>query len=133
MKNLELGRAGEEFASRYLASKGYTVLHRNYRSGHLETDIICENETHLLFVEVKSRRDIGAPSKYGRAGAAVDMKKRQNLILCAEDFLRKYPTIKKPRIDVIEVYLQTFCGEYVLAGKGIKHIENAVCRSFTAM
>ena len=55
MGNLEVGKAGEDFACRYLLSKGYEILHRNYRSGHLETDIICENETHILFVEVKSR------------------------------------------------------------------------------
>ena len=66
MRNLEVGKAGEDFACRYLMSKGYVVLHRNYRSGHLETDIICENDTHILFVEVKSRMDTGTPSRYGR-------------------------------------------------------------------
>lgn len=127
MKNQTVGKAGEEFAARYLAEKGYTVLHRNYRSAHLETDIVCENETHILFVEVKSRTDTGRPSKYGRPGAAVDYKKRQNLTLCAEEYLRRYQPNKRPRIDVIEVYLRNIGGEYVLSDKGIKHIENAVC------
>ncbi len=58
MKNQTLGRAGEEFAAQYLSALGYRILHRNFRSGHLETDIICENETHILFVEVKSRTDV---------------------------------------------------------------------------
>lgn len=125
MGNLDIGRAGEDFACRYLLSKGYVILHRNYRSGHLETDIICENETHILFVEVKSRTDIGKPSRYGRPGAACDWKKRQNLRLCAEEYLRKHPTNKKPRIDVIEVYLRRISGESVLSDKGLHHIENA--------
>ena len=81
MKNQTIGKAGEAFAARYLVQKGYTILHRNYRSAHLETDIICENETHILFVEVKSRTDMGRPSKYGRPAAAIDHKKRQNLTL----------------------------------------------------
>ena len=127
MKNIKLGRAGELFAVKYLESTGYTVVHRNYRSGHLETDIICENETHILFVEVKSRTDTGRPSKYGRPAAAVDYKKRQNLRLCAQEYLRVYQPKKRPRIDVLEVYLCEIGGEYVLSDKGIKHIENVLC------
>lgn len=126
MSNQTLGKAGEDFAARYLETKGFRILHRNYRSAHLETDIICENETHILFVEVKSRTDIGKPSKYGRPGAAVDYKKRQNLRLCAEEYLRKNRPDKKPRIDVIEVYVRQIGGEYVLSDQGIKHIENAL-------
>ncbi|MBR6745540.1 MAG: YraN family protein [Clostridia bacterium] len=125
MGNLETGRAGEDFACRYLRSKGYTVLHRNYRNGHLETDIICENETHILFVEVKSRIDTGAPSRYGRPGAACHSQKRKNLRLCAEAYLRENKTAKKPRIDVIEVYLRHVSGACVLSDRGIHHIENA--------
>ena len=125
MSSLDLGRAGEEFACRYLISKGYTILHRNYRSGHLETDIICEDETRILFVEVKSRTDTGKPSRYGRPGEACTPKKRQNLILCAEEYLRTYHPNKKPRIDVIEVYLRRVSGVCVLSDKGLHHIENA--------
>ena len=126
MNNQTVGKAGEALAARYLEGKGYRILHRNYRSAHLETDIICENETHILFVEVKSRTDTGRPSKYGRPGTAVDYKKRQNLRLCAEEYLRKYQPHKQPRIDVIEVYLRCVGGVYVPSDKGIKHIENAV-------
>ena len=125
MGNLEVGKAGEDFACRYLASKGYTVLHRNYRSGHLETDVICENDTHILFVEVKSRMDTGTPSRYGRPGTACHSAKRQNLRRCAEAYLRANQTNKKPRIDVIEVYLRRMSGVCVLSDKGIHHIENA--------
>ena len=126
MSSQTVGKAGEDFAARYLENKGYRILCRNYRSAHLETDIICENETHILFVEVKSRTDTGRPSKYGRPGAAVDYKKRQNLTLCAEEYLRQNQPRKKPRIDVIEVYLKKISEEYVLSDKGIKHIENAL-------
>ena len=125
MGNLEVGKAGEDFACRYLISKGYQILCRNYRRGHLETDVICENETHILFVEVKSRIDTGKPSRYGRPGTACHSQKRQNLRWCAEAYLRQNKTDKKPRIDVIEVYLRRMSGVCVLADKGIHHIENA--------
>ncbi len=127
MKNHEVGTAGEALACEYLTSLGYSVVCRNYRSGHLETDIICENDTYILFVEVKSRMDTGFPSKYGRPGAAVDDRKKQHITECAKEYIYKNKPTKKPRIDVIEVYL-TFCdGRYVLSEKGIRHIENALC------
>ncbi len=126
MNNQTVGKTGEDIAARYLEATGYTVLCRNYRSAHLETDIVCENETHILFVEVKSRTDTGKLSKYGRPGTAVDHKKRQNLRLCAEEYLRQHKPNKKPRIDVIEVYLKKTAAGYVLSEKGLKHIENAL-------
>lgn len=121
-----VGKIGETLAAEYLMKQGYAVLHRNHRIGHLETDIICETETHLLFVEVKSRTDLGGTSRYGRPAVAVDERKKAHLLAAAEAYLRENPTEKKPRIDVIEVYLIRYGGEYVLSPKGIKHIENAV-------
>lgn len=122
MQRRERGNIGENIAAEYLGKKGYTVRERNFRSGHLETDIICENGTHILFVEVKSRRKLPSLAKYGRPCAAVTPKKAQNLLACAAEYLRRHEVTKKPRIDVIEVYFEqdgSFRGE-------IKHIENAV-------
>lgn len=127
MKNHEVGAAGEALACEYLGSIGYSVICRNYRSGHLETDIICENETHILFVEVKSRVDMGFPSKYGRPGAAVDDRKKRHITECAKEYIYKNKPTKKPRIDVIEVYLTLRDGRYVLSKRGIRHIPNALC------
>ena len=36
----ELGNLGEELACEYLQRHGHTLLKRNWRSGHLEIDII---------------------------------------------------------------------------------------------
>lgn len=58
----ELGKTGEDLACRYLESKGHRILERNYRSGHLEIDIISLDADGIHFVEVKTRRDsIQAP------------------------------------------------------------------------
>ncbi len=126
MKTTELGMIGETIAAEYLQSKGYSVIKRNFRIDHLEIDLVCENETRLLFVEVKTRTDTGAVSKYGRPGAAVDMKKRQHLMDAASAYLRAYPSGKKPRIDVIEVYVRRRGSLVTLSPKGINHIENAL-------
>ncbi len=57
-----LGRKGEDLVCDFLLNKGHTILERNWRSGHLEIDIISFNEEGIHFVEVKTRRmNIQAP------------------------------------------------------------------------
>ena len=47
------GNVGENIAAEFLKNKGYSVTKGNFRAGHLETDIVCETGTHILFGEVK--------------------------------------------------------------------------------
>jgi len=53
-KNL-LGRAGEDAVCKYLIDRGHTIMERNWRTGHLEVDIISLARDGIHFVEVKSR------------------------------------------------------------------------------
>lgn len=50
-----MGRKGEQEACDYLLGRGHSIVARNWRSSHLELDIIslCGNVLHI--VEVKSR------------------------------------------------------------------------------
>lgn len=50
-----LGRRGEDLVCKYLIDNGHTILERNWRSGHLEIDIISLDKVGIHFVEVKSR------------------------------------------------------------------------------
>ena len=102
---IETGRLGEELACKYLEAQGFSVLHRNLRIGALETDIVCENETHIVFAEVKTRRAAGEKTRFGSARDAVNAKKKTHIIECAREYLRQNPTEKRPRIDLLEVYL----------------------------
>ena len=101
----ETGKRGEEIACAYLAEQGFRILHRNLRMGPLETDIICENGDYIVFAEVKTRRCTGAKTRYGTARDAVDAKKKAHLSACARAYLHEHPTEKRPRIDLLEVYL----------------------------
>ena len=49
-----LGRRGEDVANRFLEGLGHRIVTRNYRSGHLEIDIISQDVNGVHFVEVKS-------------------------------------------------------------------------------
>lgn len=49
------GRFGEDAAVDFLECKGFTVLARNWRSGHYELDIVALGSDGLHFVEVRTR------------------------------------------------------------------------------
>lgn len=119
----ELGKIGEDAAAKYLESKGYEIVCRNYRCSHLETDIICRGFGYTVFAEVKTRNPSSA--KFLSPGGSVWGKKSMNLILCAEAYIREAiergEEIGQPRIDVIEVYT----GKDNIITR-INHIENAV-------
>ena len=51
MNTTLLGRWGEEQAARYLESKGYRIVTRNFYSRWGEIDIIAETDDILVFVE----------------------------------------------------------------------------------
>lgn len=102
-----IGRFGEDAVAVRYAEMGFSVVARNLHVARNEIDLILQSETHLVFVEVKTRHALpGVPSRYGRPAAAIDKAKRTRMRKAAEDFLRKNPTSLQPRIDVAEVYLR---------------------------
>lgn len=80
----EIGRTGEDIACALLASMGHTVLERNWRTGHLEIDIISCDPEGIHFVEVKTRRSgIQAPPQDN-----VDKAKQRKLAKAASKYLK---------------------------------------------
>lgn len=81
-----LGQQGEDMVCRFLESIGHTILERNWRSGHLEVDIISFDEEGIHFVEVKARREnIQAPPQ-----ESVDFAKQRRIASAAKGFLRNH-------------------------------------------
>jgi putative endonuclease len=54
----ELGKKGEELATQFLISIGYTILARNYRIGRAEIDVIAMKGDILFFIEIKTRSEM---------------------------------------------------------------------------
>ena len=46
MKNLEIGKIGEQYAEKFLISKNYEILKNNYRCRYGEIDIIAFDDIH---------------------------------------------------------------------------------------
>lgn len=60
-----LGERGERAAAEHLLREGYEILHRNYRFGRGEIDLIARKGGTVVFVEVKARssESYGAPEE----------------------------------------------------------------------
>lgn len=97
--HLEIGKAGEKLAEVYLAEKGFEVLHRNWRCGHEEIDLIALRNGLLHFVEVKYRSSdyIGHPEE------AVNKKKIRTLLRAIEQFLFQNPQFDDFRLDILAI------------------------------
>ena len=78
-----VGRKGEEEACRYLMDRGHVIVERNWRSSHLETDIISFDRQGVHFVEVKSRTApvMAAPE------VNVDCGKRMKMVAAARSYV----------------------------------------------
>ncbi len=97
---IRLGRRGEEAAARYLASVGYRILERRYRTRAGEIDFIAEDGETLVFVEVKTRSSLS----FGRPAEAVNVRKRARIAGAASLYLaRRGSPDRSCRFDVVEV------------------------------
>ena len=99
MEAKELGRQGEQLAADYLKNNGYTVLSRNWQFGHLEVDLIAENNEFVVFCEVKTRSStvMGNPEEF------VTAQKQKNLIRAAGRYMQMTGKKKEVRFDIVSV------------------------------
>lgn len=91
------GRAAEENACRFLRSRGYEIVARNWRTVRGEIDVVARDGSTLVFVEVKSR----SRSDFGGPEAAVHPAKQRRLIAAARDFLSRTGCRLPVRFDVV--------------------------------
>lgn len=91
MKNLEIGKIGENIAYKYLINNNYVILSRNHRERFFEIDIIARHgDGTLIFFEVKTLNnsdelmpeDNLSPRKYIKLirAAGVFLMRNPNLI-----------------------------------------------------
>jgi len=109
------GELGERIAERWLTGRGWRVLHRRYRSGHRDIDLVMEREGLVAFVEVKAR----SGDMFGDPVEAVNWRKRRELERSALSWISRHGrTHESYRFDVVGVLVK---GRRVL----VRHVENA--------
>ena len=114
-KHSKIGIKGEQIAADFLQNKGYIIVHRNWRSGKKELDIIALKGKLLVFVEVKARTtlDFGFPEE------SVNKKKQQFLKSAGEAFVLANPQYLEVRFDIVSIIIE---GD---SAKEIVHFEEA--------
>ncbi len=97
--NKTFGLQAEEKSNKYLKSKGFKILDRNFRHKRAEIDIIAIKENVLIFVEVKARSKI----KYGRPESFVSETKKKLFFEAAEEYILKIDWTQNIRFDIISI------------------------------
>lgn len=81
--NAEIGTSYERMAADHLRRSGLQIIEHNFRSRSGEIDLICIDQTTIVFVEVKMRRS----ESFGGPAAAVTGTKQAKIKRCASFYL----------------------------------------------
>lgn len=117
----KFGDLGEKIAEKYLISKGYSIIEKNYLKPWGEIDLVAKKDGSLVFCEVKTR-DAKNVEHY-LAESSVNRLKIKKLQKICETYLmeRRLSYSQKWQIDVLAIAIDK---EEKKAK--VKHFENAV-------
>jgi putative endonuclease len=105
MTNQKIGNIGEKYAEKFLVSKNYRIIQRNFRTREGEIDLIVFDYSNreTVFVEVKTRTD----NRFGEPEDSVNYRKRQKILKTALHFFNSSTANHSLswRVDVIAVKL----------------------------
>ena len=99
MNTTDIGKAAEASATDFLASHGFTVIARNFRTPRCEIDIIAKKAGCVHFVEVKYRST-------ARQGAGLDyvtQSKQRQMRYAAETWIQENGWTGEVTLSAIEV------------------------------
>jgi putative endonuclease len=94
------GKDGEDAACAYLASRGLTVIERNFRCRGGEIDIVARDGESTVFVEVRQR----SSESHGAGVETVTGAKRKRIIHAARLYAAAKGLTETPiRFDVVSL------------------------------
>lgn len=97
----EQGEYTESLACRYLESKGFKLIEKNFSCRLGEIDLIMQDNDSLVFVEVRYRRS----NNFGSGAESITVSKQSKLIKTASLYLQSHDKRNKysARFDVISI------------------------------
>ena|SRR3989338_3331021 len=121
----KLGYFGENLAARYLESRGYKILFRNYQKPWGEIDLIAEKEGVVVFCEVKTSNSFSSSDRelenVFNPEVRVNSKKMSHIVRTADIFMNgnKQYHGKEWRVDIVSILLNKLDKK-----ASIKHFKN---------
>lgn len=117
-----LGELGERIAERWLRDRGWQIIHRRFRSGHRDIDLVVAQPGLVAFVEVKARRG----DLFGDPVGAVNWRKQKELGRSARVWISRHGRGGEAyRFDVVGVLLNK-------TSVRVRHVEGAFTLSLSA-
>lgn len=98
----ELGDCAEQIALDYLLEKGFILLERNWRRGHLEIDLIMCKDEILHIVEVRSLQAPVLKQPFETVGR----DKQKRLVKAADSYVRKNKICSEVVFDIVSVVFE---------------------------
>lgn len=116
--NQDTGKLGERIAEKYLSSRGFTMLDRNFSTPFGEIDLVTKRADKIIFFEVKTR----ISEKFGSPLSAITKDKQKHVLKNCMFYLKKHGLYGKScRIDAIAINLDKK-GEL----QALKYVKNAI-------
>jgi len=111
-----LGAWGEAIAEKYLKSKGYSIVFRNYRKRVGEIDLVAKRKNKTIFIEVKTRTSY----TFGFPEESIDSYKLAKLSSVIEAYLAEN------RLPAENIQLDCIIVEYNQSRRKVKirHLKN---------
>jgi putative endonuclease len=91
------GAQAEQFAAQFLQRHGLKLLHQNYRCRYGEIDLILQDQSTLVFAEVRLR----SRNDFGGAAASITRSKQTKLVRTAQHYLATLTRIPPCRFDAV--------------------------------
>ena len=112
-----LGAQGERIAAAHLESLGLVIEERNYRTRFGEIDLVAQDGTETVFVEVRTKRS----TAYGTPEESITLRKQARLVRTAEQYLAEHGRAGSSwRVDLVAITLQPDGPAH------ISHVQSAV-------
>jgi len=97
------GELGERIAERWLRRHGWRVVHRRFRNGHRDIDLVVEQNGTIAFVEVKARKG----REFGDPVESVNWRKQRELTRSARVWIDRHGRpFDSYRFDVVGILVE---------------------------
>lgn len=111
-----LGPRGEAIAAEHLERAGWHIVHRNFRAGRKEIDLVARRGGVVAFVEVKARRG----ARFGDPLEAITPRKQREVQEVASVWIQRHGREGDVyRFDAVAVRLEPG------AAPRVEHVEDA--------
>ncbi|MFH1394720.1 MAG: YraN family protein [Candidatus Omnitrophota bacterium] len=112
------GKLGEQIAEKFLISRKFMILDRNFRTPFGEIDIVTQHRNYIVFFEIKTR----VSEKFGTPFSSITKTKQKHILNNCLYYLKTHKlSIENCRIDGIAIKL-----DLQKKFQTLKHLKNII-------